>query len=162
MSSSNNQHKLNNFTSFLLGGITGGILTLLFTPYSGKEFRGKINESANDLAKYAKKKEEEIVDKAKKVSDDMIVKAIQVAALADKYASGMLDISAERIETEINSLKAAINAAVKAYKGNNGSAFIVMPRIDIAENIFSDYDNVVLPKSEGMKRRLSLKTKYKS
>gem|GEM_PF-914293 len=162
MSTSNSQHKLNNFNAFLLGGVTGGIFTLLFTPYSGKEFRGKINESANDLARYAKKKEEEIVDRAKKVSDDLIVKAIQVAALIDKYASGMLDISAEKVELEINSLKAAINAVVKTYKNNYGSNAIAAPKIELVENIFTDYDNVVLPKREGMKRRFSLKVKYKS
>lgn len=161
MSNTNSEHSLSSFTAFMLGGMTGGIIALLFTPYSGKELRGKINSGAVDAAKFAKKKEEELVKKAKQVSDDLIVKAIQLAALVDKYSGGILDVPAEKIELEINSLKAAINAAVKTYKGNNGSDYDVLQKIDFAENIFSDYDNVVLPKREGMKRRLSLKTKYR-
>ena len=149
--------KLNNFTSFILGGITGGILALLFAPCSGNELRQRINSGANDLVKSAKEKEEEIVNRAKKAADNLIIKAIQLAALTDKYASGALDIPAEKIELEIKSLKAAIDAAVKTYKGKNGNPSEIPVNTETIENIFSDFDNVVLPKREGMKRRFNLK-----
>ena len=149
--------KLNNFTSFILGGITGGILALLFAPCSGNELRQRINSGANDLVKSAKEKEEEIVNRAKKAADNLIIKAIQLAALTDKYASGALDIPAEKIELEIKSLKAAIDAAVKTYKGKNGNSSEILINTETIENIFSDFDNVVLPKREGMKRRFNLK-----
>ncbi len=149
--------KTNQLVPFILGGITGGILALLFAPCSGKELRQRINSGANDLVKSAREKEEEIAGKAKKAADNLIVKAIQLAALTDKYASGVLDIPAEKIELEIKSLKAAIDAAVKTYKGKNGSPDETSIKTDIIENVFSDYDNVVLPKREGMRRRFNLR-----
>ncbi len=149
--------KLNNFTSFILGGIAGGIIALLFAPCSGEVLRQRINSSTNDIIKSAKKKEEDIILKARKTADDLIMKSIQLAALTDKYASGAIDIPAEKIELEIKSLKAAINAAVKTYRRKNGNSSEIDDKIETIENIFSDFDNVVLPKREGMKRRFNLK-----
>ena len=156
-----NQHniKLNQLGSFVLGGIAGGIIALLFTPCSGEELRHRINSGANDLIKSAKKKEEEIINKAKKTADDLIVKAIQVAALTDKYASGALDIPVEKIELEIKSLKAAVDAAVKTYKGKNGNKSELSFETGAFKDIFSDYDNVIIPKREGMKRRFNIRFK---
>ena len=146
-------HKLNYFGAFILGGITGGILTLLFTPYSGKEFRKRVNTDVNNYIKKAKEKEEELIEKAKTVSDELIIKSIRLAALADKYSGGLFEGPAEIIETEMRSLKAAIAAAVKTYQGGDGHTLLTAPRNDFSDKIFSDFDDVILPKHEGMKRR---------
>ncbi len=39
--------------SFLIGGIVGAGLALLFAPYSGKKMRGKIVDMADDVKEYA-------------------------------------------------------------------------------------------------------------
>lgn len=39
--------------SFLIGGIVGAGLAMLFTPYSGKKMRGKIADMAEDAKDYA-------------------------------------------------------------------------------------------------------------
>ncbi len=39
--------------SFLLGGIVGAGIAMLFTPYSGKKMRGKISDIADDAKDYA-------------------------------------------------------------------------------------------------------------
>ncbi len=39
--------------SFLIGGIVGAGVAILFTPYSGKKMRGKISEIADDAVDYA-------------------------------------------------------------------------------------------------------------
>jgi gas vesicle protein len=39
--------------SFLVGGIVGAGLALLFAPYSGKKMRGKIVDAAEDAKDYA-------------------------------------------------------------------------------------------------------------
>jgi gas vesicle protein len=39
--------------SFLLGGIVGAGISLLFAPYSGKKMRGKIADLADDAKEYA-------------------------------------------------------------------------------------------------------------
>ncbi len=41
------------FISFLVGGIVGAGLALLFAPYSGKKMRGKIVDMADDVKDYA-------------------------------------------------------------------------------------------------------------
>ncbi len=39
--------------SFLIGGIVGASLAMLFTPFSGKKMRGKIVDMADDAKDYA-------------------------------------------------------------------------------------------------------------
>ncbi len=39
--------------SFLIGGIVGAGISLLFAPYSGKKMRGKIADMADDAKDYA-------------------------------------------------------------------------------------------------------------
>ena len=39
--------------SFLIGGIVGAGMALLFAPYSGKKMRGKIVDMADDATDYA-------------------------------------------------------------------------------------------------------------
>lgn len=39
--------------SFLIGGIVGAGMALLFAPYSGKKLRGKIGDIADDATDYA-------------------------------------------------------------------------------------------------------------
>ncbi len=156
--------KGNQLASFILGSIAGGIIALLFAPCSGEELRQKINLNAKDIIKQAKKKEEELINKAKNTADDLITRAIRLTALADKYSNGMFDIPAEKMELEIKSLRAAVDAAVKTYTGKvgtNGEPSFGMTedanKTGTFENIFSDYDNVVLPKQEGMKKRFNLR-----
>ncbi len=48
--------------SFLLGGIVGAGIALLFAPYSGRKMRGKIADLADDAKEYA-------TDYAKKLKD---------------------------------------------------------------------------------------------
>ncbi len=48
--------------SFLVGGIVGAGLALLFAPYSGRKMRGKIADVAEDVKDYA-------VDYTKKLKD---------------------------------------------------------------------------------------------
>jgi len=48
--------------SFLVGGIVGAGLALLFAPYSGRKMRGRIADMAEDVSDYAG-------DYAKKLKD---------------------------------------------------------------------------------------------
>ncbi len=48
--------------SFLVGGIVGAGLALLFAPYSGRKMRGKIADMADDVRDYA-------VDYTNKIKD---------------------------------------------------------------------------------------------
>jgi gas vesicle protein len=49
--------------SFLVGGIVGAGLALLFAPYSGRKMRGKIADMAEDVRDYAADYTNKIKDK---------------------------------------------------------------------------------------------------
>ena len=139
------------FGAFLLGGIVGSVFTFLYTPYSGKELRYNISSEIDNLIKRAQNKEEEFINRAKVTADDLVLKAEQIYALAQKYAGGMYDGPMEKFEKEIRSLRAAFDAAFNAYKKTIKEA---NPTEEIVADMFSDYEDESLPKHEGMRRRL--------
>ncbi len=49
--------------SFLVGGIVGAGLALLFAPYSGRKMRGKISDVAEDVRDYASDYTRKLKDK---------------------------------------------------------------------------------------------------
>jgi gas vesicle protein len=49
--------------SFLVGGIVGAGLALLFAPYSGRRMRGKIVDMAEDVKDYAADYTKKLKDK---------------------------------------------------------------------------------------------------
>ncbi len=49
--------------SFLVGGIVGAGLALLFAPYSGRKMRGRIVDMAEDVRDYATDYTKKIKDK---------------------------------------------------------------------------------------------------
>jgi len=49
--------------SFLVGGIVGAGLALLFAPYSGRKMRGKIVDMAEDVKDYAADYTKKLKDK---------------------------------------------------------------------------------------------------
>ena len=146
------EKKFGSLSAFILGGIAGSVLTFLFTPYSGKELRNKIEDEVNTSLKKAKQKEDEIINKAKSVADDIMLKTTRLAAFVDKYA-GAVDWPPEKIDKEIKSIKAAIDAAIKSYDKEYIKAEEAGSTNNIVEDIFSGYDNERLPKHEGMRRR---------
>ena len=151
----------NKFTScagaFILGGIVGSTVTLILSPFSGKEFREKINGQIDNSIKRAKQKELELLDKARDFSDELVLKAEQLVALIDKYSAGTYLGPVEKVENEITSLKAAINAAIKSYKKSNGKAEAENNKVEIVENIFPEYNDEKLPKRESMRKRSRVK-----
>ena len=142
------KHKTSNYISaFIIGSVAGGIFTLLYTPYSGKEFREHIDSNVDNLLKKAKLKEEEIVNKAKITTDEILINTIRLSALVEKYAGGMYQDSRLKIENEISNLKAAIKVAVGTYKDGNSISANMKTTGEVVDGLFSDYDNVVLPKN---------------
>ena len=142
------KHNQSNYISaFIIGSVTGGIITLLYTPYSGKELRRRIDSNVDLLLKKAKQKQEEIINKAKITADDLLINTIKLSALIEKYAGGMYQESRWKIENEITSLKAAIKAAVETYKDGNSNLADMKTTGEIVDGLFSNFDNVVIPKN---------------
>ncbi len=149
-----NKNKVNGYVgAFILGGLVGSSITFLLSPFSGKEFRRKINEQIDNSIKRAKQKELDILDKAKAFSNDLVLKAEQLVALIDKYSAGTYLAPVEKVEKEIISFKAGVNAAINSYKKGNGKAKEEDTKVEIVEDIFPEYNNEKLPKREGMRKR---------
>ncbi len=154
----NNKSKVTGYAgAFILGGLVGSSITLLLSPFSGKEFRGKINEQIDNSIKRAKQKELEIINKARAFSDDLVLKAEQLVALIDKYSTGTYLAPVEKVEKEIKSFKAGINAAMESYKKGNGKPKEENTKVEIVEDIFPEYNNEKLPKRESMRKRVRRK-----
>ncbi len=146
--------------NFLLGAAAGSVITLLFSPKNGRQFRRDLQEDLNSYLNKVKTAGNNIVEDAKKIADDMIDKANQVLALTNKWVEGNFGDSLGKIENEFNSVKNAIYAAVDTYKNNNVQ--FQNSSESIADDIFIDFVNensddfdeeLILPLHEGMKRR---------
>jgi gas vesicle protein len=134
-------------SAFVLGSLAGGIITLLYTPFKGEEVRNRIGTDFEKYLEKARQMRQEMITRAKVTADSLILKTFQLSALLEKYGSGMLDEPIEKIEKEIKSLKTAIAASVAAYMNGNDLKAEIYKTDDLIDGIFSDYDNVVLPKN---------------
>ena len=149
---SNEQNKHTSFMSLFWGGLIGGIAAILFAPKSGKEIRSDIIDKFNGYLNYTKAKADKLVKDAKENADGYVKKAEEILNLSKKYAEGKYQISSEKIEKEILSLRTALNAAVDTYK--NGGRIGTDVDIDKSNgNNYSVIEDESLPKHEGMKRR---------
>jgi gas vesicle protein len=59
---------------FVVGGLTGAVVSLLFAPQSGEETRAVIKEKSIELRDKAAQQAEQIASKAEKFADDAKVK----------------------------------------------------------------------------------------
>jgi gas vesicle protein len=110
----------------LAGSAIGAVITLLYAPKSGKEFRADIKQKTDELMENAegymeaaRSKASEIVSDAKKRSDQLITdaqkKANSLLEDADKVITGARQKGAIVVE-EGTRVKNAVKAGVEAYK----------------------------------------------
>ncbi len=72
---------------FLLGGITGAVVALLYAPQSGEETRTVIKEKAIELADKTGDTLEETYVKAEQAANDAVVKAQDLIKVAQEKAT---------------------------------------------------------------------------
>ena len=143
-----------SFTSFLIGGIIGGIAALLFTPKTGKNLRNDIKNKFDEYLNDIKKRSERLIKSARESSGSYVNKAEEILNLSRKFAEGKYKDSVDVIEKEISSLRTALNAAVDTYRHQN----LNKEKITIDKNNgrnYSAFEDETLPKHEGMGRRKS-------
>jgi gas vesicle protein len=87
--------------SFLLGGLTGAALAILFAPRSGEEMRELLGEKIRDGAARGRNLRDRAVTKGKEMLDD---------------ASDYVDTQREALERRRDRLSAAVEAGRQAYR----------------------------------------------
>ncbi len=87
--------------SFLLGGLTGAALAILFAPRSGRETRDMLGEKLREGAERGKEFREHVTTKGREIVDD---------------AAEYLNKQKESAERRRDRLSAAIEAGRQAYR----------------------------------------------
>ncbi|MHC1741183.1 MAG: YtxH domain-containing protein [Anaerolineaceae bacterium] len=72
---------------FLVGGITGAVVSLLYAPQSGEQTRAVIKEKAIELRDKTAETFEETYRKAEDAASDAVEKAQELIRLAEKKAT---------------------------------------------------------------------------
>ncbi len=147
----------NVLLAFILGGITGSALTFLLSPKTGRELRGDLIDKIEYYQIQAEKRREVLVSEAKSKGKELLGTAEQLFNKIRNYALGKYDFPTEKIEKEIISLKAALNAVISTYKNKNGNG---KSKLDYTENMFyeehvkfDEFEDEALPKHLSMRRR---------
>lgn len=87
--------------SFLLGGLTGATLAILFAPRSGRETRELLGDRLKDSAERGRELRDQAVRRGREILDD---------------ASGLVDKGRESLEKRKERLAAAVEAGRQAYR----------------------------------------------
>ena len=110
-------------SGFLIGGIAGVIVALLYAPKSGKETRAELGKRAEDLIATARDDYEKALERSKKTYESAIkrLQDLESAAKAkvehlEEEVSEITDQGVEALYEGKSRLKRAINAGVEAFK----------------------------------------------
>lgn len=87
--------------SFLLGGLTGAALAILFAPRSGRETREMLGERLREGAERGREFRERVVSRGREILDD---------------AGGFVHEQREAVERQRDRLAAAVEAGRQAYR----------------------------------------------
>jgi gas vesicle protein len=87
--------------SFLLGGLTGAALAILFAPRSGRETREMLSEKLKEQAEKSRELRERAAQKGREILDD---------------ASEYVDRTRETLERRKERVAAAVEAGRQAYR----------------------------------------------
>jgi gas vesicle protein len=101
---------------FLIGGLTGAAVSLLFAPQSGEETRALIREKAIELGDKASETAEEAYSRAEAAAMDARAKADELAKLAKARAEELQRKGQVIIEEQRSKLTSAIDSAKKTVK----------------------------------------------
>ncbi len=100
---------------FVVGGLTGAVVALLFAPQSGEETRALIKDKSIELRDKAQMSAEEAYHRAEQMASDARVRADELAKEAKERATELANEVRERGKT-------ALEAVRKPKKGEESAA----------------------------------------
>ena len=111
---------------FVVGGLTGAVVSLLFAPQSGEETRALIKDKSIELRDKAQVTGEEALARAEALAADARKRAEELtheARVRAEQLAGEARTRTEQIATEVRERsKSAIDAVRKIKKGDSGEA----------------------------------------
>jgi gas vesicle protein len=135
---------------FLIGFATGSVVSLLYAPKSGSEFRTNLRKDFPEFLKKAEEIRGKLIIRAKSIASDISEKSEKFVETSKKLAEGRYSGAVDAFEKELFSIKHAINSAVNNYKISSELRRSTSREVD---DLFIDFENEVLPKFVGMRKR---------
>ena len=109
---------------FIVGGLTGAVVSLLFAPQSGEETRALIKDKSIELRDKAQVTGEEALARAEELAADARRRAEELtreAKIRAEQLAGEARTRTEHLTTEIRERgKSALEAVRKTKKGDSG------------------------------------------
>jgi gas vesicle protein len=136
---------------FLIGFATGSVMSLLYTPQSGTQFRTNLRRDFPGFLKKAEGIKETLIGKAKSIASDISGRSEKFVKTTKDVAEGKYTGTVETVEKELHNLKHAVDAAVNKYEEN--SFFSKSTTNRQVDDLFIDFEDEVLPKFVSFKKR---------
>lgn len=144
-------HRKNlGLVGFLIGLATGSVVSLLYAPKSGREFRSHLRKDFPGLLKKAEEIKGVLIGKARSIASDISGRSEKFVVATKKIAEGKYAGTVETVEKELDSVKLAVIAAVNNYKQSN---FFIKPTNQQVDDLFIDFEDEILPKFVNFRKR---------
>ncbi|MDD5360731.1 MAG: YtxH domain-containing protein [Ignavibacteria bacterium] len=98
------------FLSFLIGGVIGSSLALLYAPVPGKKLRNDIRKKTNEIIKDGKEKANYAWNEAKEKAEKIL-----------ESANDVISTNVDKIVHNTENIKDAVKSGINAYKDERNS-----------------------------------------
>ncbi len=139
-----------SLVGFLIGFATGSVVSLLYTPQSGSQFRTNLKRDFPGFLKKAEEIKETLIGKAKSIASDISGRSEKFVSATKDIAEGRYSGTVETVEKELDSVKQAVNAAVSNYKQHTFFSRSTNQQVD---DLFIDFEDEILPKFVSFRKR---------
>ena len=105
---------------FIVGGLSGAVVALLFAPQTGEETRALIKDKSIELRDKAQMSAEEAIARAEAAAADARARADELAMQLRERGQGMVDDVRERGKTAVESVRSKIKRSDESSETTAG------------------------------------------